>query len=495
MLEDNKRAIDKEKIKSSIRLWLPISITTYTLPHTMEMYMQDVLTTFLSECHHEHMSVYLSYCLSELVTNAKKANTKWIYFKEKGLDINNEEDYEKGMSSFKKDTLENIDYWLLTQKKEGLFVRLVLQEYKDKIKIEIHNNRELTLFEYKRIHDKLARAKKYRSVDEVYSKILDDSEGAGLGIVIIILMLEKIGLTEENYQVISENGETITRIILPVNKDTDAALKELSESFAESVDTIPVFEHKLQEINNLLNEPEISIPAISKKVSKDISLSLIALQYVNSVIRIPCTSLPKALEIIGMDTLRLLYSKKNQMLRYITTLDDEFNLWEHSSRIAFYSYNLARNLASEDSVVSEEIFVKGLLHDLGRVLFSTASTNQMEAVTSTLKDSNYPFTAINSLAAGINHGHMGYLIAKKWNLPEDLCGAILYHHDPIYAPRDISKSVAIIYIADMMSRYIEKTVDFYQIDKSILRQFNIITEEKFSKLANMAEEAFVKTLR
>lgn len=493
MLDENKRAIDKEKIKSSIRLWLPISITTYTLPHSMEVYMQDVLSTFLSECHQEHMSVYLNYCLSELVTNAKKANTKWIYFKEKGLDINNEDDYNKGMISFKEDTLNNIDYWLLTQKKEGLFVRLVLQEYKDKIKIEIHNNRELTLFEYKRIHDKLARARKYNSVDEVLSQIIDGSEGAGLGIIIIVLMLEKIGLTEENYQVISENGETITRIILPVNKETDGAIKILSNSFVDRIDTIPVFQEKINEVNRLLEDSTVTIPILSKKISKDVSLSLIAMHYVNSVMKVPCKSLPKALEIIGMDTLRLLYSQKNQMLRYITSLDDEFNLWEHSSRIAFFSYNLARNLASEDSVVSEEIFIKGLFHDLGRVLFSTASTEEMEGVTNTIRDNKYPFTTLNSLSAGINHGYMGCLIGKKWNFPEDLCATILYHHDPLYAPREISKSVAIIYIADMMSRYLEKNVDFYQIDKGILRQFNIITEEKFSKLANMAEEAFLKT--
>ncbi len=493
MLDENKRAIDKEKIKSSIRLWLPISITTYTLPRTMELYMQDVLSTFLSECHQEHMTSYLSYCLSELIANAKKANTKWIYFKEKGLNIEDEADYDTGMKTFKEDTLDNIDYWLLTQKKEGLFVRLVLQEYKDKIKIEIHNNRELTLFEYKRIHDKLARARKYSSIDEVMNKILDTSEGAGLGIVIIILMLEKIGLTEENYQVISENGETITRIILPVNKESDTALKDLSETFADNLTTIPVFQTKLEEIDKLLDEPDITIPAISKKISKDISLSLIALHYVNSIMKVPCTSLPKALDIIGMETLKLLYSQKNQMLRYINPLDDDYNLWEHSSRIAFYAYNLARNLASEDSVASEEIFIEGLFHDLGRVMFTTASPEHMKAVTDKLTAEGYPYTSINALTDGINHGHMGYCIAKKWNFPDELCGTILYHHDPLYAPRTFSKSTAIIYIADMMSRYLEKTVDFYQIDKGILRQFNIITEDKFSKLARMAEEAFLKT--
>lgn len=493
MSDDNKRAIDKEKIKSSIRLWLPISITTYTLPHTMEMYMQDVLTTFLSECHQENMSVYLNYCLSELITNAKKANTKWVYFKEKGLNINNEEDYNKGMESFKTDTLENIDYWLMLQKKEGLFVRLVLQEYKDKIKIEIHNNRELTLFEYKRIHDKLARARKYNSVEEVLTKILDSSEGAGLGIVIIILMLEKIGLTEENYQVISENGETITRIILPVNEENGKALNNLSECFVEKLETIPVFREKLSEIDHLLDDPNITIPVLSKKISKDVTLSLIALQYVNAVMHIPCNSLPKSLEIIGLETLKLLYSQKNKMLRFISPLEDEYNLWEHSSRVAFYAYNLARNLAAEDSVMSEEIYVKGLLHDLGRVLYTTANSEHINEVSNVLKEKNYPFSCLNSLSAGINHSYMGFLISKKWNFQDSLCGTILYHHDPLYAPHDISKSVAIIYIADMMSRYIEKAVDFYQIDKSILHQFNIFSEEKFSTLANMAEEAFLKT--
>lgn len=492
--EDNKKAIDKEKIKSSIRLWLPISITTYTLPRSMENYMQDVLATFLSECHQEHMASFLSYCLGELISNAKKANTKLIYFNEKKLDLNNEDDYNKGMKTFKEDTLDDINHYLTLQKKAGLYVRLVLQEYKDKIKIEIHNNRELTLFEYKRIHDKLARAQKYSSVEEVLNKILDNSEGAGLGIVIIILMLEKIGLTEENYQVISENGETITRIILPVNKETDAAIKTLSKDYSSSVKTIPVFQPKLLEIASLLDNVNVSIPELSKKISKDISLSLIAMQYVNKVMNIPCSSLPKALELIGLDTLRVLYSRKNQTLRFINPLDDEYGLWEHSSRIAFYAFNLARNLAAEDSVSSEEIYMKGLFHDLGRVFFTTADEAQMNALQESCKKNDIPFTTINALSAGINHGFMGWLIAKNFNFPDSLANAILYHHDPLYSPRDISKSVAIVYIADMMSRYNDKSVDFYQIDKTILRQFNIITEDKFSRIAAKAEEAFQKTL-
>ena len=492
--EDNVKAIDKEKIKSSIRLWLPICITTYTLPHQMEMYMQDVLESFLTECHQEHMTSALSYCMGELITNAKKANTKRVYFQEKGLDIYNESDYNKGMKNFKTETLDNIDYYLQLQKKAGLYVSLILQEYRDKIKIEIRNNVELTVFEYKRIHDKLARAQKYRSVDEVLNKILDASEGAGLVIVIIILMLEKIGLTEENYQVVCENGETITRIILPVNKANEESNLNLAKEFVSTIDTIPVMKTKLEEIARLLDSNETAVPELSKKISKDITLTLIALEYINNEMKIPCFSLPSALEMIGHEKLKELYDQKNPKLRLINRLDDEYNLWEHSARVAFYAFNLARNLAAENPVEAEEIYLKGLFHDLGRVMYTTASEEQRLAVQNECRKNNIPISSLSALQAGLNHGYLGSLITQKWNLPDSLSSTILYHHDPLYAPRNIQKSVAIIYVADMMARYNDKTIDFYQIDKSILRQFNIITEEKFSRIAKKAEEAFLNTI-
>ncbi len=85
MQPTKKVTLDISKIKMAIRAGIPLSITTYTLPHEMEMYMEDVLTAFLQEMEQPQMIEYLKYCLNELITNAKKANTKRIYFKEKKL--------------------------------------------------------------------------------------------------------------------------------------------------------------------------------------------------------------------------------------------------------------------------------------------------------------------------------------------------------------------------------------------------------------------------
>jgi len=126
-----KMAVDLEKIKMAIHSGIPLSITTYTLPREMETYMGDILSAFLTELDQQQMIQYLSYCLSELMTNAKKANTKRVYFAEKKLNIMDAGDYKAGMATFKADTLGNIDHYLQLQKEARLYVKLFLQALRD----------------------------------------------------------------------------------------------------------------------------------------------------------------------------------------------------------------------------------------------------------------------------------------------------------------------------------------------------------------------------
>jgi hypothetical protein len=60
--------------------------------------------------------------------------------------------------------------------------------------ISVRNNVEMTRTEQIRIFDRVARSRAFTSMEEAFSTVLDTSEGAGLGIVILILMLKKIGL-------------------------------------------------------------------------------------------------------------------------------------------------------------------------------------------------------------------------------------------------------------------------------------------------------------
>ena len=112
--------VDVSQIKRAAHNNIPLTIKTYTMPHDTELYIEQVLESFLSEIGHNSIFNPISYCVKELAVNAKKANTKRVYFSEKSLDINKSGDYESGMKNFKEDTLSNIDHKLMLQKESGL---------------------------------------------------------------------------------------------------------------------------------------------------------------------------------------------------------------------------------------------------------------------------------------------------------------------------------------------------------------------------------------
>ena len=266
MVSKSQITVDSEKIRKATRMGVPLSITTYTLPHEIELYITEILSLFLQELNQERLKDYLSYCINELTANAKKANTKRVYFAERKLDINNMHDYETGMRDFKEDTLSDIDYFLRLQREAGLYVKVIMQVKNNTIVLEIRNNSEMNKVEFKRVFDKIARSRQFATLEEAFSQVMDDSEGAGLGLVILILMLKKVGLNDDHYEVLVENGETITRITMPIDTLTQQHISELTREVVSYIDALPQFPENIARIQKLLNDPDsnsLTLPRIS----------------------------------------------------------------------------------------------------------------------------------------------------------------------------------------------------------------------------------------
>ncbi len=481
--------VDISKVRAAVQSSMPLTITTYTLPHEMEEYMANVLNAFLKEAGQTQMIEPLSYCMRELVNNAKKANTKRVYFEEHNLDINNVQDYENGMKSFKQDTISNIQYYLQLQKNKGLYVKLTLQASNGRIKIEIKNNAELTVFEYYRIHDKINRAQQFDSVEEGLTQILDDSEGAGLGLVIMILVLRKIGLTDENYQVISEKGETITRLILPFSKKSTNDIKTLSSGFVEFIDGLPQFPENITEISRAINDPDSTMSDIALRISNDVALTGELLKLVNSAayyLSSPCTSIPDAVKFLGLRGVRnLLFSLgATQSLMGVNTKEKK-ELWEHSNRVASFAFSIARNYckAPTERLYIEDSYVCGLLHDMGKIIFEAARPDILQKINKMCTARGVSKGMFEQMVAGMNHGEIGALIAEKWNFPQIIATTIRYHHTPLAAPSDMRLLVSIVYLADLIDHYIDGSVYFEQFDPDVLARFNIVNEEQLNALS------------
>lgn len=492
-MAESRVSVDTAKIKRAIASGLPLTIITYTLPHDMELYMGEILAAFLKELGQEHMVQYLTYCQQELITNAKKANTKRIYFREKNLDISNLEQYEEGMKDFKRNTLNNIAYYLEKQKRAGLYVKLVLQFRNNKIKMEVHNNSPLTVFEYKRIHDKLSRVQQYTSVDDALNQILDDTEGAGLGLIIMILMLEKIGMTEENFQIISENGETINRIILPVSSKTSTDLDIISHEFKKSIDDLPQFPENIARLNKLLNDPETKMSEIARQISNDIGLTGELLKQVNSAafaLSKPCKNIADAVKMVGIRGIKNMLFTVGSLKAFAEIGGNNEKLWKHAYQTAFYSYNLARNFSSDDKNIIEDSYICGLLHDMGKIVYESAHPEFLQNVKKACCAKGIDAEIFEKILSGVNHGEIGARIAEKWNFPESITAVIRYHHAPENCPAEYKKLTTTVHIADLMTHYQSGEIEFYQIEQKILNSLNIRTEEQFKKIGEKLEAAF-----
>lgn len=488
-------AVDLSKIRMAINAGIPLSITTYTLPHEMEEYMGLVLTAFLQELKQEHLIEYLKYCLSELVTNSKKANTKRIFFQQKHLNIYDTNDYAIGMRDFKNETLNNIKYYLQLQRKAGLYVKLILQTRNDKIKIEVRNNAELTPQEYKRMHDKLSRAQQYTSVEQAITQVLDDSEGAGLGLVIMILMLEKVGLTEENFQVLSERGETITRIILPINKKQQQDLTAVSQDFVKVIDSLPQFPDNIMRIIQMINQSDSKMSEIAALISSDVPLTTDLLKLVNSsafALGEPCRNITMAVKMVGLRGIKNMLLSLGAVNSLSNTAPQNLALRAHAFRSAFYAYNLACNFCANDAGILEDAYVCGLLHDMGKFIFSAVHPDLLKSARAICIKKGVSMFTFEQLVAGVNHAELGALIAEKWNFPPLLVSVIRYHHEPDLAPESIRKMVHLVYFADFLAHYEEQEMDFFQCDEDVLAEFHIENEAQLQAVSKRLSDAFEK---
>ncbi len=492
-LEDQLN-FDKGRIQVSVSLQLPIEMTTYTLPKNTEVYIRNVMEIFLEECHQEHLKEYLNFCLSELLTNAKKANTKRVYFKEKGLDINDPNDYEKGMETFKMDTLTNIDHYLELQRKEGLYIKLALRIQADKIYIEIKNNSKLTVFEKERIQQKLDSVQQYKNMDEVLTNVLDQSEGAGLGIIIIILMLQKVGLSKENYQVISDDDETITRIILPCNKTVFAGVEMISYEFINLEDNLPIIKSSFEKAEKIVNsEGPIDRNELYKVIRKDLTLSLLMFKDVLEKDK-KCFSLPKAMAMLSDYDLKFIYNISNPRIRLVEDDEVSIRIWNHSQRVAFYAYNLYKNSIYKDTFQEDEeyIYLLGLLNSLGGFLIANASENQISYITELSQQyTEYGDKILDMFLHRNASTYLTMVAARNYGFDMNTCYDLVGWNGLARVPEQAKKRVGILHLAEMCDFYDRGIVDFYQIDKEVRKDFSLEHEAEFKTLVQRLKQGYV----
>ncbi|MFC1504535.1 hypothetical protein ACFL6D_03875, partial [Spirochaetota bacterium] len=159
--------------------------------------------------------------MKELIINGIKANIKHTIFKEKHINHNSEKSLSKGLVSLKK-LLEEKNLHELEKKaiENNLFIKLTIVHSPNRIISFIENNTEMTQKEDMRIREKFITALEYDNLADYYLNHVDEVEGMGLGITMIVLLLKGSNIDPHSFTIQTDRENiTTAKIVFPISND------------------------------------------------------------------------------------------------------------------------------------------------------------------------------------------------------------------------------------------------------------------------------------
>ncbi|HHJ14664.1 MAG TPA: HDOD domain-containing protein [Gammaproteobacteria bacterium] len=215
------------------------------------------------------------------------------------------------------------------------------------------------------------------------------------------------------------------------------------------------------QVQALADSPHTTANDIAEVVGKDTALTTRLLKLVNSAyFSLPrkIETVSRAVNLIGMRELRnltLAASAAEVFSGIPPDLIDMAGFWQHS----VYTGLLARNLAQGCNVLhAERLFTAGLLHDVGRLLMLIKLPDQTASAMALDPQSDRDICEIETDLVGFSHAEVGEALLRHWNMPENLCASIRYHHAPAHAPDALLES-AIVHIADRITHAAQESKD------------------------------------
>ncbi len=177
--------------------------------------LKRIVLEYLTAINKEKAYNLLCLCLEEIMSNSLKANIKRAYFISHNLDINNPDDYGKGMASFKEDGLGKIkdQFFINKINSMGLYVKLIFALENNNFTIVARNNSVISKEEIERVNKKL-KLSENKSPEELFMNSIDQTEGAGLGIIMIKKIMSQLSTAEDCFTITANETETITKLII-----------------------------------------------------------------------------------------------------------------------------------------------------------------------------------------------------------------------------------------------------------------------------------------
>lgn len=107
------------------------------------------------------------------------------------------------------------------------------------------------------------------------------------------------------------------------------------------------------------------------------------------------------------------------------------DLWLHSMTVAIVMRTIAQAMPRNIRPNEDQIFLAGLLHDIGFMALHHIDTGASDALHhQLLLQPERSILEIELETLGITHCYIGSQLARHWHLPEEIIAVLGYHHPP-----------------------------------------------------------------
>lgn len=458
------------------------------IDHQVENAIDNNLISFLNDIKKNSLFLNLSYIIKELVANAYKANLKRVHFKLNNLDINSTDAYKIGIKSFK-ENFKDLDSNLFREARSlRSYIKIDMNVANNNLVISIMNNTPIIKIEKERILNKIQNARVINDLEEAITKVIDREEGSGLGLIIVLLTLKKIGVNEHGFEVLTSENNTEIRIKIPLNIVGKFEEEIISETAVKLIDEIPPFPQHIIDLQKNLSDPNANFKDLIRIIIKDPPLIVKVLKIANSsyyMLPKKIKTVEEAVRIIGFEGIKnivfaynienLISNSKKIKLQSIQ------NNIQHSLEVAYYSFHLAKHFKYNESYT--EVYIAGTLHDIGKIIIDSINPDIFKKINQICYERGIQPDRLENVTMGLNHSIVGAEVAKKWNFPDYIVDVIKNHHTPMNSFNPNSKVLLyIIYLGNLLYYYKRARYDFRKIDFEVLKFFNLTNKTNLEYL-------------
>lgn len=207
------------------------------------------------------------------------------------------------------------------------------------------------------------------------------------------------------------------------------------------------------QIITTVEDPRSSAGQLHKIIAHDPSLSARILKVVNSAfygVSGTIGSVERAIVLLGLTSVKniAVATSLGQLFRG-AKLGVGFSakdLWTHCVAVGVTARELARKIGSKNP---EEVFLAGLIHDVGILVELQTWPEKIQTICSTVKNTGGNFCEVERQILGVDHQALGKGLAESWKFTRNCQLVAGYHHQPSELSEDCPH-VALVHIADTL---------------------------------------------